>query len=82
MQLLPDDAEPWLLATVPLDETTGADRELASLHDAIRRRHTSRYPFSEEPVPTALLDGLRAAAHLEGCRLTVPDTWHIDTVHR
>ncbi|WP_371613955.1 nitroreductase family protein [Streptomyces sp. NBC_00454] len=80
VRLLPDDAEPWLLATVTIDETTAADRELASLHDAIRRRHTSRYPFGEEPVPTALLDGLWAAAHLEGCRLTVPDTWHIDTV--
>ncbi|MEU3403612.1 nitroreductase family protein [Streptomyces sp. NPDC006670] len=80
VQLLPDDAEPWLLATVTIDEAEGADRELASLHDAVRRRHTSRYPFSEEPVPTALLDGLWAAARLEGCRLTVPDTWHIDTV--
>ncbi|MCM1972942.1 MULTISPECIES: nitroreductase family protein [unclassified Streptomyces] len=80
VQLLPDAAEPWLLATVTIDETTGADHELASLHDAVRRRHTSRYPFSEEPVPTALLDSLWAAAHLEGCRLTVPDTWHIDTV--
>ncbi|MET3984477.1 nitroreductase family protein [Streptomyces sp. PvR034] len=80
VRLLPDDAEPWLFATVTIDESAGADRELASLHDAIRRRHTSRYPFSEEPVPTPLLDALWAAAHLEGCRLTVPDTWHIDTV--
>ncbi|MFK0234753.1 Acg family FMN-binding oxidoreductase [Streptomyces vinaceus] len=80
VRLLPDDAEPWLLATVTIDETAGAEGELASLHDAVRRRHTSRYPFSEEPVPTAVLDGLWAAAHLEGCRLTVPDTWHIDTV--
>ncbi len=63
-----------------IDETTGVDRELASLHDAILRRHTSRYPFSEEPVPTALLDGPWAAAPLEGCRLTVPGTRHIDTV--
>ncbi|MFD9354414.1 hypothetical protein [Streptomyces sp. NPDC060031] len=31
-------------------------------------------------MPTVVLDGLWAAAHVEGCRLTVPDTWHIDTV--
>ncbi|MGW6612003.1 Acg family FMN-binding oxidoreductase [Streptomyces erythrochromogenes] len=80
VQLLPDDAEPWLLATVTIDEAADADREPGALHDAVRRRHTSRYPFDAEPVPPALLDGLRAAAHLEGCRLTVPDTWHIDTV--
>ncbi|MFI1448856.1 Acg family FMN-binding oxidoreductase [Streptomyces virginiae] len=80
VQLLPDDAEPWLLATVTIDETADTDRESASLYDAIRRRHTSRYPFSEEPVSTELLDGLWTAARREGCRLTVPDTWHIDTV--
>ncbi|WP_239515961.1 MULTISPECIES: hypothetical protein [unclassified Streptomyces] len=42
VQLLPDDAEPWPLATVTIDESTGTDRELASLHDALRRRHTNR----------------------------------------
>lgn len=30
VQLLPDDAEPWLLATVTIDETADTDRESAS----------------------------------------------------
>lgn len=80
VRLLPDDCEPWLLATVAVDETAGEDHPLASLHGAVRRRRTSRYPFGDEPVPSALLDGLVAAARLEGCRLTVPDAWHMDTV--
>ncbi|WP_053691275.1 Acg family FMN-binding oxidoreductase [Streptomyces sp. WM6372] len=80
VRLLPDDSDPWLLATVTHDETVGAEHDLATLHDAVRRRHTSRYPFSDEPVPTALLDGLGSAARLEGCRLTVPSPWHIETV--
>ncbi|MFJ6755063.1 MULTISPECIES: Acg family FMN-binding oxidoreductase [unclassified Streptomyces] len=80
VHLLPDDREPWLLATATIGETADEEYQVASLHDAVRRRHTSRYPFSDEPVPTALLDGLEAAARLEGCRLTVPDTWHIETV--
>ncbi|MCX4803537.1 nitroreductase family protein [Streptomyces sp. NBC_01214] len=80
VRLLPDDGEPWLLATVTVDGTAGEDHQLAALHGAVRRRRTSRYPFGDEPVPTALLDGLVAAARLEGCRLTVPDPWHLDTV--
>ncbi|MFD0268234.1 Acg family FMN-binding oxidoreductase [Streptomyces sp. NPDC127106] len=80
VRLLPDDSDPWLLATATADEPEGADRELAALHDALRRRHTSRYPFSDEPVPQAVLDGLRAAARLEGCRLAIPGDWHVETV--
>ncbi|MEW2418715.1 nitroreductase family protein [Streptomyces sp. NPDC046866] len=83
VQLLPDASEPWLLAAVAFDAPEDEDEEgrgLAALYDALRRRHTSRHPFSEEPVPEALLDGLRAAARLEGCRLAVPDSWHLETV--
>lgn len=80
VELLPDEAEPWLLARVVFEAPTGEADELAALYGALRSRHTSRHPFSDEPVPAAVLDGLRAAARLEGCRLTVPDTWHIDTV--
>ncbi|MEW2582945.1 Acg family FMN-binding oxidoreductase [Streptomyces virginiae] len=80
MELLPDDSEPWLLATVAFDAPGGEGHDLAALHDALRRRHTSRHPFSDEPVPDALLDGLRAAARLESCRLTVPSDWHVETL--
>ncbi|MFG2295856.1 Acg family FMN-binding oxidoreductase [Streptomyces sp. NPDC048603] len=82
VRLLPDASEPWLLATATLTEPTGEQHELAALHAVLRRRHTSRQPFTDEPVPEALLDGLRAAALLEGCRLAVPGDWHLDTVLR
>lgn len=78
--LLPDAGDPWLLATVALGPPTEENHELAALHDALRRRHTSRHPFGDERIAPALLDGLRAAARLEGCRLTVPDSWHTETV--
>ncbi|MGW0752491.1 Acg family FMN-binding oxidoreductase [Streptomyces sp. NPDC002587] len=82
VRTLPDDGDPWLLAAVRLREpgATGADSGLAALHPAVRRRRSSRFPFTEEEVPPALLDGLRAAALLEGCRLAVPDAWHTETV--
>lgn len=79
VELLPEASAPWLLATVAFGDA-GAGEEPAALYGALRRRHTSRQPFSDEPVPPALLDGLRAAARLEGCRLTVPDGWHAETV--
>ncbi|MGW6979683.1 Acg family FMN-binding oxidoreductase [Streptomyces sp. NPDC054932] len=80
VHLLPDDLQPWLLATAAVGGPSGEDHELAALHSALRRRHTNRFPFDDEPVPDALLDGLRSAARLEGCRLTVPGDWHMETV--
>ncbi|MGW6691342.1 Acg family FMN-binding oxidoreductase [Streptomyces sp. NPDC054961] len=80
VRLLPDDARPWLLAEAVIDGPSGEDDELAALHDALGRRHTSRFPFSDEPVPDAVMDGLRSAARLEGCRLTLPGDWHLETV--
>ncbi|MEV7590915.1 nitroreductase family protein [Streptomyces sp. NPDC089922] len=78
--LLPDAGDPWLLATVAVGPARGGADPVAALHGALRRRRTSRLPFGDEPVPDAVLDGLRAAARLEGCRLTVPDAWHTATV--
>ncbi|MDX6757975.1 nitroreductase family protein [Streptomyces sp. F8] len=80
VHLLPDESRPWLLATAAIGGVPGEDQELAALHTALRRRHTSRFPFSDEPVPDALLDGLRSAARWEGCRLTVAGDWHLDTL--
>ncbi|WKV75898.1 nitroreductase family protein [Streptomyces sp. PCS3-D2] len=80
VRLLPDASQPWLLATAALGAPSDEDLDLAVLHDALRRRHTSRFPFSDEPVPDALLDGLKGAALLEGCRLAVAGDWHLDTV--
>ncbi|MFI1280895.1 Acg family FMN-binding oxidoreductase [Streptomyces sp. NPDC020858] len=80
VRLLPDHGDPWFLAEVRLRRPERADLATAALHSAVRRRHSSRFPFSEEEIPPALLDGLRSAALLEGCRLAVPDAWHTETV--
>ncbi|MFE5853867.1 Acg family FMN-binding oxidoreductase [Streptomyces sp. NPDC056500] len=78
--LLPDGSDPALLAEVRLDQPVRADDDLAPLHPAISLRHTSRHPFTHEAVPVEVLDGLSAAALLEGCRLVFPDEWHVQTV--
>ncbi|UUN31278.1 nitroreductase [Streptomyces sp. FIT100] len=78
--LLPDPADPWLLAEVSVAGSRPDDDDLAALHPAIHRRHTSRFPFTDEEVPEAILDGLRGAALLEGARLYVPDAWHVRSV--
>ncbi|MFD7611638.1 Acg family FMN-binding oxidoreductase [Streptomyces sp. NPDC059828] len=75
--LLPAPDDPWLLAEVHLDLPVRHDDDLAALHPAIRRRHTSRFPFTDEQVSDAVLDGLRAAARLEGARLHIPGAWHL-----
>ncbi|MFJ8207704.1 Acg family FMN-binding oxidoreductase [Streptomyces sp. NPDC096033] len=82
VELLPDASDAWLLAATTFGDTAtpGDSGGLAALYDALRRRHTSRHPFADQRVPPALLDGLRAAVRLEGCRLTVPDDWHTGTV--
>ncbi|WP_367320045.1 nitroreductase family protein [Streptomyces sp. HUAS ZL42] len=79
-RLLPDPADPQLLATVELAGPVRPETELAPLYPAIRRRHTSRYPFSEEDIPQAVQDALRGAAVREGARLVFPDEWHVESV--
>ncbi|MEV0927416.1 nitroreductase family protein [Streptomyces spongiicola] len=78
--LLPDPADPWLLAEVRLDRPVRQDDDLAALHPAIHRRRTSRFPFTGEDIPTGVLDRLRAAARTEGARLQVPGAWHVQEV--
>ncbi|MFF0204281.1 Acg family FMN-binding oxidoreductase [Streptomyces sp. NPDC005017] len=80
VRLLPDRENPWFLAEVTLRRATdpGEPDGLALLRPALRRRHTSRHPFSEERVPGPVLDRLRSAALLEGAQLLVPGPWHTD----
>ncbi|MFC7975874.1 Acg family FMN-binding oxidoreductase [Streptomyces cinereoruber] len=80
VRLLPDPGDPWHLADVRLEGGAGADEEPAELWPALAERHTSRFPFTEERIPDEILDGLRAAAILEGCRLVVPGDWHTEAV--
>ncbi|MFF3994170.1 Acg family FMN-binding oxidoreductase [Streptomyces cyaneofuscatus] len=82
IELLPDPRDPWHLADVVLQEPGPAEPGPgpADLYPAVRLRHTSRFPFSDERIPAEIVDGLRGAALLEGCRLIVPGSWHSDAV--
>ncbi|WP_164836013.1 Acg family FMN-binding oxidoreductase [Actinacidiphila soli] len=84
-ELLPDPADPQLLATVRLADTAHPDSALATLDPAIRRRHTSRHPFEEKDIPNAVQAALAEAARLEGAQLIFPGEWHaqalLDLVH-
>ncbi|MCD7442283.1 nitroreductase family protein [Streptomyces lincolnensis] len=75
VRLLPDCDEPGLLATVRL--TTPGRRPGAShrrdLYAAIWRRHSSRFPFSDRPLPPAVRAELGEAAHAEGASLAFPE---------
>lgn len=69
-RLLPRPDEPDLLATVRL---AGPARNSTTprLYDAVWRRHSSRFPFSERPLPSAVLAELDEAARAEGALLNV-----------
>ncbi|MGW2238268.1 Acg family FMN-binding oxidoreductase [Streptomyces sp. NPDC001759] len=80
VRLLPDPTDRQLLATVRLTDTGRPDRELARLSTVISRRHTSRHPFEDRPVPDAVQEALRHAAEQEGTQLVFPDRWHIESL--
>ncbi|KOV76436.1 MULTISPECIES: Acg family FMN-binding oxidoreductase [unclassified Streptomyces] len=82
VSLLPDPAEPLRLAAVRLGGTDPAapEDDLARLHPAVRRRHTSRYPFDEKDIPEDVRAALRAAADREGAELQFPGPWHVETI--
>jgi hypothetical protein len=79
VRLLPDPADPRTLARITF-APSGADDDIAALHPALRRRHTSREPFTDEAVPEAVLDGLRGAARAEGARLDVAGAWQVESL--
>ncbi|GHE13452.1 Acg family FMN-binding oxidoreductase [Streptomyces alanosinicus] len=83
VRLLPDPAEPLVLASVQLGEAhpPGTDEDgLARLYPAIRERHTSRYPFEERDIPQDVRAALHRAADHEGAELLFPGPWHAETV--
>jgi len=67
-RLLPRPHQPDLLATVRLGASARTS-SYTSLYDAVWRRHSSRFPFTERPLPTAVSTELAEAAHAEGARL-------------
>jgi len=74
--LLPDPADRELLAAVRLTGTDRPDADLARLFPSIARRHTSRHPFQDRPVPVAVQEALSEAARREGAELVFPGEWH------
>ncbi|MGW2371860.1 Acg family FMN-binding oxidoreductase [Kitasatospora sp. NPDC001683] len=73
VRLLPDPETPDLLATVRLaGRPRAALTRRPDLYRAIWRRRTSRFPFTPEPVPAAVLAELAECAHQEGAELLRP----------
>ncbi len=64
-----DPARPGLVARIVPVASFGAHEVLARLDPAIDTRQTNRRRFIDEPVPTELIDRLRAAARAEGSEL-------------
>lgn len=73
-RLLPRPDDPEVLATVrPQRAAPGrSPGHRRDLYDAIWRRHSSRFPFSERPLPPAVCAELADAAHLSGALLSFP----------
>ena len=78
VRVLPDPAEPNHLADLELtgsrpgdDDSAGTDGDLAA---AIPTRHTTREPFSDEPIAEDVVRELGQAAATEGAWLRIIDT--------
>lgn len=83
--LLPAPSDPAFLAAVRLDAYPDAPRDradeaLRALHPAIADRHTSRYPFDEQPIPDEVRARLVSAARTEGADLAFLVPPHLETV--
>ncbi len=74
VSLLPDPADPALLARVTAGPPHRSTRVESALYDAIPHRRGNRGPFLDTPVPPAHLPRLLDAARAEGLWLTVVDT--------
>ncbi|WP_213455429.1 Acg family FMN-binding oxidoreductase [Rhizomonospora bruguierae] len=73
LRLLPDPAEPNLLARVTPGGHAAESDTVRLLDRAIPRRRTNRRPFLDLPVPPEVLTDLAAAAEVEGSRLAFLD---------
>ncbi|HZG91715.1 MAG TPA: nitroreductase, partial [Pseudonocardia sp.] len=71
--VLPDPADPDLIAVVRHGGHRAPTPELSRLLAAVPRRHTNRHPFSDEPVALPEQYALRRAAQDEGAWLHVVD---------
>ncbi|MEV5607577.1 hypothetical protein [Streptomyces sp. NPDC052225] len=73
-RLLPDPDDPGLLARVRIAPAVvrATPGHRPDLFDVIWRRHSSRFPFSDRPVPADVRAELAEAAHANGAVLTFP----------
>ncbi len=69
VDLLPDPAQPDLLATVTISGRSEPDDDVRALAQAIPRRTTDRDPFDARSVPAEARTALRLAAEQEGAWL-------------
>ena len=72
-RLLPDRAQPELVAQVRLGPPVNPDATVQALARAIPARRTNRRPFTRVTVPEEVLAELITAAQAEGATLTVVD---------
>lgn len=73
VRVLPDPAQPLLVAEVRLAGPHRATCWERELHAAIFRRQTNREPFAGQLVPAGVRSELAEAAHVEGAALYVLD---------
>jgi nitroreductase len=73
VRLLPDDANPDLVARVRPGASGAVSETVRLLAEAIPRRHTNRRPFEPTPVPPEVLADLCVAAEVEGGSLVVAE---------
>ena len=66
VRMIPDPAEPDLLAVIRLDGNQAAQQAERELAGAVFRRHTNRRPFLEREVSPASRAALKSAALQEG----------------
>jgi nitroreductase len=71
VRVLPEPAEPDLVARVTAGQPAPPDPEVTALAAAIPLRHTNRRPFARTVVPADVADLLAAAARAEGAHLSV-----------
>ena len=74
VRVLPEAAEPDLVASVSIGRPVAVPAGILALADAIPRRHTNRRPFAGRPVPFAVMQELDGASAAEGASLLVADS--------
>ena len=73
VRVLPDEADPTLVAVVEINHRHSRPGSLASYYRAVGLRRTNRLPFRDRRVPPTTIGRLAEAATVEGAVLRVYD---------